>query len=205
MPFPRRDLLGSIALALVLAAQAGWFAASTSGTSDETVYLRNGLSIYRHGDFSGLPGDGIAPLPVLLSMAAPAALDIRGYADAIRVARGAAIALFGIPLVLLTYATLLRPYGRAAALTGAALIALSPNIIAHAGLATTDACFVLAALVALDALARYVEQRTRARVAWLAVALSIALAAKYSGVALFAVTSIVLFITDREGTGVRRI
>ena len=74
------DLRWSAALALVLAVQAGWFAASTSGTLDETAYLRNGFSIYRHGDFSGLPGDGIAPLSVLLSMAAPAALDVRGYA-----------------------------------------------------------------------------------------------------------------------------
>ena len=71
---------------------------------------------------------------------------------AIRIARASAIALFGIPLVLLTYATLLGAYGRAAAVTGAALIALSPNMIAHAALATTDVCFVLTALMALYAL-----------------------------------------------------
>ena len=160
--FSGHDLRWSAALALVLAVQAGWFAASTSGTTDETAYLRNGFSIYRHGDFSGLPGDGIAPLSVLLSMAAPAALDVREYAGAIRIARASAIALFGIPLVLLTYATLLGAYGRAAAVTGAALIALSPNMIAHAALATTDVCFVLTALMALYALI-LLRGRTNAR------------------------------------------
>ena len=205
VPFSPRDLLYSGAIALVLAAQAAWFAVSTSGTSDETTYLRNGVSIFRHGDFSGLPGDGIAPLPVLLSMAAPMTLETDGYADAIRIARGSAIALFGIPLALLVYATLHGACGRAAAATGALLIALSPNVIAHAGLATTDVCFVLAALIALGALAWYVEERTRARLVWLSVSLSLALAAKYSGVALFAATAIVLFITDRERRGVGRI
>ena len=78
-------------------------------------------------------------------------------------------------------------------------------MIAHAALATTDVCFVLTALMALYALILYVEERTRARLAWLAVALSLALATKYSGVALFAVTAIILFITDRQRIGVRRI
>jgi 4-amino-4-deoxy-L-arabinose transferase-like glycosyltransferase len=199
-----RDHLWSAGLALVLAVQAGWFAASTSGTQDETGYLWHGVSIYRHGDFAGLPEGGIAPLPILLAMAAPAVLDPPGYAAAIRLARASAIALFGVPLIVLTYATLLRTCGRAAAVTGAALIALSPNIIAHAALATTDVCFVVAALAALGALVRYVEVRTRARLAWLAAALSVALAAKYSGIVLFAVTAMVLVVTDRDHVGFRR-
>jgi 4-amino-4-deoxy-L-arabinose transferase-like glycosyltransferase len=205
MPFSACDLRRSTVLALVLAAQAGWFAVSTSGTQDETGYLWHGRSIYRHGDFTSLPEGGIAPLPILLSMVPPAALDLREYASAIRVARGVAIALFGIPLVLVTYATLLGACGRGAAVTGAALIALSPNIIAHAALATTDVCFVLASLVSLGALTRYVEDRTPARLAWLAAALAGALAAKYSGVALFAVTAIVLYITDRHRGSMWRI
>jgi 4-amino-4-deoxy-L-arabinose transferase-like glycosyltransferase len=205
MRWCREDVWCVVALTLVLALQAGWFAASTSATADESAYLRNGFSIYHRGDFSGLPGDGIAPLSVLLSMAAPGLLDPPGYVAAIRLARASAIALFGVPLIVVTYATLLAAYGRVAAVTGAALIVLSPNIIAHAALATTDICFVLAALIALGALIRYVEGRTRARLAWLAAALSVALAAKYSGVVLFAVTGVVLVITDRERTGVRRV
>ena len=86
MPFSACDLRRSAVLALILAVQAGWFAVSTSGTRTNG-YLWNGSSITATAISASLPEDGIAPLPILLSMAAPAALDLREYASAIRVAR----------------------------------------------------------------------------------------------------------------------
>jgi 4-amino-4-deoxy-L-arabinose transferase-like glycosyltransferase len=200
----KTDLLIVSALAAVLALQAGWFALTTSGTPDETTYLRAGLAIYQHGDFSGLAEDGIAPLPVLLSFAAPALAGGTGYAQAIRLARGSAIVLIGIPLVVLVYVSLRRTSGRAIAATGAALVALSPNMIAHSALATTDMCFVVAALAAVLALARYVERRTRARLAAVSVTLAIALAAKYSAAALFPAAFVALVVTDPDRVGFAR-
>ena len=155
----------------MLAAQAGWFAATTSGTPDETTYLRAGLNIYHHGDFGALAEDGIAPLPVLVSFAVPARLDAPGYARSIRAARASAIVLIGVPLVLLVYGSLLHGCGRAAAVTGTALMALSPNIIAHAALAATDMCFIATTLAALLALVRYVERRSHTHLLLLALAL----------------------------------
>jgi 4-amino-4-deoxy-L-arabinose transferase-like glycosyltransferase len=189
----------------VLAGQAGWFAATTSGTPDETTYLRAGLNIYHHGDFAALAQDGIAPLPVLLSFAVPALLDAPGYARSIRAARASAIVLIGVPLVLLVYGSLLHGCGRAAAATGTALMALSPNIIAHAALAATDMCFIAATLAALLALVRYVERRSHTRLVILGVALGAALAAKYSAAALFPAVMVVLVLTDCDHVGARRV
>jgi len=192
------------ALAAVLALQSGWFALTTSGTPDETTYLRAGIAAY-HGDFSALAEDGIAPLPVLLPFAAPALLDVRGYASAIRAARISAIVLVGVPLILIVYASLRRVSDRSTAAAGTALIALSPNIVAHAALATTDICFVAAALAALLALARFVEERSRDRLVVLHVAMGLALAAKYSAVALFPVAFVVLAVADSQRRGLARV
>lgn len=180
-----------------MAAQAGWSAATTSGTPDETTYLAAGLRVYHHGDVRPLVDDGVAPLPVLLSFAAPALVDATDYARAIRLARASAIALIAIPLVFLVYWSALQASGRTAATIAAALIAFSPNIIAHAAVAATDICFVAATLAALLALVRYADRRSLGRLAALALALGGALAAKYSAVTLFPAVFAVLVLTNR--------
>src|SRR5439155_806851 len=63
------DLLIALALAAVLAAQAGWAAATTSGTPDETTYLAAGFSIYQRGDAAPLVDERS---PARLAMAAAA-------------------------------------------------------------------------------------------------------------------------------------
>ncbi len=193
------------ALAAVLGLQSGWFALTTSGTPDETTYLRAGIAAYQHGDFTPLAEDGIAPLPVLLSFAAPALLDVHGYASAIGAARASAILLIGVPLIIVVYASLRRAGDRATAVAGTALMALSPNIVAHAALATTDVCFVAAALAALLMLVRFVEDRSRNRLIMLHVAMGLALAAKYSAVALFPVVLVALAVSDSDRRGLARV
>jgi 4-amino-4-deoxy-L-arabinose transferase-like glycosyltransferase len=199
------DLLFAGVLAVVFALQAHSLAVTTSGTPDETTYLRAGLNIYHRGEFAALADDGIAPLPVLLSFAAPALFRTSGYARQILVARTSAILLIGVPFILIVYLSLRHGCGRAAATVGTSLIAFSPNFIGHAALATTDICFVAAGLSSLLALIRYVEQRSSARLAWLAAALAGALSAKYSAIALFPATAVVLLLTDRERNGLRRV
>jgi hypothetical protein len=192
------SLLIATALAAGLAAQAGWAAMTTSGTPDETTYLAAGAAVYRHADVAPLVTDGIAPLPVLLWAAAPIAAGAeRDYVRAIRFARASAILLTGIPLVLLSYGWLRRTAPPVAAAAGGALIALSPNIVAHAGVAATDICFAAAALGALFALARYVDRPSLPRVAILALAFGAALAAKYSAIALLPAVFAVIATRDR--------
>jgi 4-amino-4-deoxy-L-arabinose transferase-like glycosyltransferase len=181
------------ALALVLAAQAGWSVATTSGTYDETTYLGFGRALYGSLDAEGLANWGVAPLPVLLTSAAPVLAGSTGYRRAITLARISAIALFGVPLVVLTYWMLLRAGGPVAAIAGTALVILSPNVVAHASLATTDVCFMVAALAALAALAHYLEHSSRRSCALLGITLAVALAAKYSAIALFAVVALASF------------
>ena len=184
------------ALALMLAAQAGWSVATTSGTYDETTYLGFGRALYGSLEAKSLAGWGIAPLPVLLTSAAPALAGSPSYPRAITLARISAIVLIGVPLVVITYWTLLHAFGPGAAIAGTALVSLSPNIVAHASLATTDVCFMAAALAALAALVRHIETPSRRSRALLGVTLAVALAAKYSALGLFVVAALALFATS---------
>src|SRR5947208_16663565 len=56
---------------LVLA-QAWLFRAATCETFDEFTYLRMGICIYRHGDFTSLASPMCPPLPILLEYWLPA-------------------------------------------------------------------------------------------------------------------------------------
>jgi 4-amino-4-deoxy-L-arabinose transferase-like glycosyltransferase len=202
----RRHVAIVSALALVLAAQAGWAVATTSGTYDETTYLRFGRGLYRALDGETLAGWGVAPLPVLLTSAAPMLAGSSSYPREITLARVTAIVLFGLPLVAVTYFTLLTALGPRAAIVGTALVSLSPNIVGHAALATTDVCFLVAALAALAALAHHLEKPSRRSRALLCGALALALAAKYSALALFVVVAIASFVMSAGGvkSSVRR-
>jgi 4-amino-4-deoxy-L-arabinose transferase-like glycosyltransferase len=186
------------ALALMLAAQSGWSVATTSGTYDETTYQNFGHALYGSHEANSLAGWGVAPLPVLLTQAAPALAGSPSYPRAITLARISAIVLFGVPLVVITYWTLLHAFGMGAAVAGTAFLSLSPNIVAHASRATTDVCFMTAALAALAALVHHIETPSRRSRALLGVTLAVALAAKYSGLGLFAVAAVALFATSRR-------
>lgn len=58
-------------------------------------------------------------------------------------------ALVGVALIALVYGWARRLWGPAGGVLSAALCALSPNVVAHAGLATSDALFALLLLAAL--------------------------------------------------------
>lgn len=186
-------------LAAVFAVQAGAFIANSSGTYDETVYLRQAEGLFQRHDNADLAAKGVAPLPVVLLYALPAVNFVPDYAQAILLARAGAVALVGVPIVLVVYFWTAAEAGAAPAAVAGALVALSPNIVAHGSLATTDACFVLFALLLLWALARYVDRPTWGRMAALVAAGALAFAAKYSAAALFGVTAIVLAWLDRPG------
>ena len=192
------------ALVLILAAQAGWSVATTSGTYDETTYLGFGRALYTSLDAEALADWGVAPLPVLLTSAAPLLVGASTYPRAVMVARITAIALFGVPLVAVTYWTLLRAVGPGAAIAGTAFISLSPNIVAHASLATADVCFLGAVLLAFAALAHHIEEPSSRSRAILGLTLAVALAAKYSALALFVVVAVTSFAASRNDRAASR-
>jgi 4-amino-4-deoxy-L-arabinose transferase-like glycosyltransferase len=186
-----------VALTLVVIVQAGLFIANSSGTSDETVYWRMTDAALNHGDRSEFGRKGVAPLPALLAYAVPVLNDVSNYAQAILMARFATVAFAAVPTVLIVYFWMAERFSVAAAATAAVLTALSPNIVAHGSIATTDAAFVACALATLWALARYVERPGWKWAAALAAAGGVAFAAKYSAVMLAAVTAIVCLLMDR--------
>ncbi len=193
-PGVRREWLVVFAFTAIFVGQAAWTAATTSGTYDESTYLQLGLDAYHHGAFSGFPQRGVAPLPVLLCYFLPSLAASNDYARLIWLARLSAIVTIGIPLVILSYVSMRRASGRTAATIGTALIVLSPNLVAHSALGATDACFMMTAIAAMLTLARYIEHPSRTRLIALAFGLSLALASKYSAVALFPVVAAVLAI-----------
>lgn len=182
------------AAALLLAAVSAPIR-QTSAVFDEDTYLQVSRRIFEHADFTSLWQYGVAPLPVLAAWALPAVVHPETYHGTIALARVSAAVLFGIPVVLLAWRWLARTAGEAAAAVGAALLALSPNLVAHASLATTDVCFVAAALWALFQLECYLGDRSRRHFVLLAVALGTALASKYGAIGLFPVVALLLQTT----------
>lgn len=207
MPSTRRPSWWLVCAALaglcgLLLAQTIWIQAVKSITFDETFYLSCGLQTVRDEKLDPrLAEHGVAPLPVLLHYVPALAFFPRmprpqpwegqpGDAGLIRYPRRLNSVLTGIPLVLLTFGWLMRRQGIGAATCGTALLVMSPTIIAHVSLATTDACIGLAGTFALLALSQYVLAPTRFRLAAFAFAAAWAMAVKYS--ALFLVPTLAI-------------
>ena len=181
-----------IVIVAIVVVQTGWSALTTSAVLDEVTYLDVGRALYLHGDASRLSALGIAPLPIVLWYGIPALVAPEQFTRAIALARSAAIALAAVPLVLVVYYWLAMEIDARAGAVGAALVALSPNVVAHGALATTDVLATGCSLAALAALAQYADRPTRPTFALLAGTTSLAVASKYSAIALFIVLAVVL-------------
>ncbi len=180
-------------------------ARANSATWDESLYMflgrTNLVEDYRRG-FAEL---GVAPLPVHVlwtrSVLEPIALehtDAGVFAGRVDRARRRAIVLVAVPLVLCVLLWAALRHRLLAGIAAASIVALSPNVIAHSSLATTDAAFTLAFLVAVAALIGYVSERSWPRALMLAFALGTALATKYSAIILFAVCVVMFALRWRE-------
>ena len=91
-------------------------------------------------------------------------------------------------------------HGQAVGALGGLLAALSPSLIAHGSLATTDACFALFSLVALAAIQRYGEAPTARRLLVMGIGLGLAMAAKQSALFLFVIALGVLWRSSWRDT-----
>ncbi|WP_298865856.1 glycosyltransferase family 39 protein [uncultured Gimesia sp.] len=183
--------------AMVILIQTTSFRHSKSPTFDETFYLNCALTTVKNGTLDErICGEGVAPIPILLNYLPP--VWFAGGDQRIEVwegdpsdpplidqARLLNSILIGIPTMLLIYLWLFRRRGYTAGLLGAALVTFSPTMTAHFSLATTDACFTLAALIALATLTCYWKNPTKKNLLWLSLTTSIAISTKYSGIFLF--------------------
>lgn len=188
----------------VLLVEAAWFRRTNSITVDETFYLSCGLQTVHDGWLDPrLARFGVAPLPVLIDYVIPlASTDGQVRPDPWEPAPGDRALidgprlinaiLGGVALVALVFAWLYRRRGLAAASFGAGMIALSPTIVAHASVATTDALFAVAGVLALAALACYLPRPTAPRLILVAVAAAVAMSTKYSGLFLLPTIGIML-------------
>ncbi|QDT26919.1 hypothetical protein Enr10x_22310 [Gimesia panareensis] len=193
-------------LAALILAQTFAFGMSKSPTYDETHYLSTALTTVHQGSLdSRISGEGVAPLPILVDYL-PVVWSAGGKlrpdvweADIsdpplIQRARRINALVIGIPTMLLIYCWLYRRRGYLAALLGGCLVTFSPTLIAHFSLATTDAFFTLLALIALAVLTRYWKQPTTGNLFWLALSVSVATSAKYSGIFLLPCTLIIVVL-----------
>jgi hypothetical protein len=115
------------------------------------------------------------------------ARSLQDYAEAGR----AASAVFATGLVLASFALFRRRHPPAVAGAAAAVVAAAPIVAVHAHYLKEDACFAFASTTAIAALLAFHRRPTRARCVALGLATGAALAAKYTGVALFAVYALV--------------
>jgi 4-amino-4-deoxy-L-arabinose transferase-like glycosyltransferase len=199
----------AVVLAAITMAVNVQSARANSATFDESIYLFLGRQQLLQADARALADLGVAPLPVRATWTTgvldPVSVD-HNTASLFRLrisrARQNAILLFAVPLVLAILWWVSAGYGPLAGVTAATVVALSPNVIAHASLATTDVAFAAAFIVSIAALMAYLRQRTWFRALALAAALGTAIAAKYSGLGLVA-TALVVFVVDWRTNRVR--
>src|SRR6185312_15615082 len=159
-----------------------------STTADEIFYITSGYSYWQTGDFRLSPDAGNVPmrwaaLPLLRrnlhfpSFEQPAWLDADvgplGHqffyesgndAAAMLQAARTMIALLGVACGILVFAWSRSLFGFRGALVSTALFAFCPNLLAHAGLATSDMAVSLAFLAAVLAGWRLLHRVTPGRV-----------------------------------------
>lgn len=217
-PRQRRGRAG-VAVAALLAIHAGLALTSLrtkSLTFDEVAYLVGGASYWAHGDYRLNPEAGPLPqrwaaLPLVLAgHAAPDRGDPAwARADpwrlgnrwlyhsslptdaAVRRARAMMVAL-SVGFGLLVFALGRALWGTSGGLVSLAAYALSPSVLAHARLATSDlpaAGFLLAALWSLW---RLLQRVTPGRAAASALAVCALLLSKYSGLVIAPLAALLL-------------
>jgi hypothetical protein len=213
----KRWIAATLICAAVLCVFSLWSIRTTSVTLDETYYLACGLQTIHDRQLDPrLARHGVAPLPILFEYLPPLSMAHAqerpspwiGQIEDPKLIPGPryfTILLAGVPLVALVSWWLYRRHGLAAAFTGAALAALSPSILAHSAVATTDLTFALFTLLALAAIAAFFKQPSRKHFFLMALAIAAAMSAKYAGLFLLPVVFILLCLRASPDTVSKRL
>jgi tetratricopeptide (TPR) repeat protein len=105
-----------------------------------------------------------------------------------------ASAIFMLSLAILVFAAAYEMFGSLAALLAIALLVFDPNFLAHGALVTTDTgitCFLFATLYLAY---RYTKRPTLFRLLLVAVATGLALATKFTGILIFPMFFLLVFV-----------
>ena len=211
-------LLLSIAIGLTVSLAVE--AARRQGiTMDEPQYHWIATQVARDGDFSGFARAGIGPLPILinhvsaaLAQGVPAReLEEQSVSQAceeegrsrIFLARILTAVLFGVPLLVAIFLVLGLRHGPWVGLGAASVLGLSPSLLAHLSVATTDACVALFAFLSVVAMAWHLRSASRASLVSLSVVLGLAMASKYSAVFLIPIALVVVALSAAVSEGQR--
>ncbi len=206
-------LLAAVAVHLALGLGA---VRQKSITTDELFHLAGGYCFNALGDFRIHPDNGVLPqrlhaLPAVLLGAHPPPLDTEAWRTADATVVGydflyrsghdhapllagarAVNALFGAALVVLVGLWARRLGGALAGTVAAALAALSPTLLAHGPLATTDAAAAFFLTAAAGAFWHWLGARTPAALALSAAVFALACVTKFSAVLLLPVFALLV-------------
>jgi len=220
MPKPRRlrEAL-FVGLALLLYWLMAVSVSSRNGvTADEVVHLTGGYSYWKFNDYRLHPENGtlpmrIAALPLLgMDLEFPATDDPLwlnskvnlvgehffhrlGNPTAEMLQRGrAAVALFGVFTLWLTWRWARGLFGAAAGWLALALAVFCPALLAHGGLITSDIAFTACALAALSAVWRLLHRGTWGRLLAAILACAACFLSKMSGAFIVPVIGLLLLL-----------
>lgn len=165
-------------------------------TQDEPWHFRYGVNILS-GDSSRFV-DGTMPITALNALPSrmaelSVAARYRSILKAVPIGRYVTIA-FSLIIALAVFSWSRQMYGNRGAIVSLLLFALSPNIIAHARLITTDVYAAGAVLLSLWTLWRFTKKVTPGRAILAATALGISQIAKYICILLYPLEAIILAI-----------
>jgi hypothetical protein len=199
-----------LAVAAWLAVAATLQVTSVAGrpfTYDEPDHLRYGRQLLagdaERFDDSKMPVSAANALPGHVAAALPEG-HLRRALEAPLAARIPTM-VAALALALLAYRWARRLYGDRAGLLALALVALDPNLLAHARLVTTDLWAALAVTLVAHTLWRFFSERDPRSGLAAACALAFAQVCKYSGVFLFPVAAglAILRFGDRAWVALR--
>src|SRR6266850_818316 len=199
-----RRLLIPLALTALYVAQCFWFIGTQSMCYDEPGHLDAGLSIWRHGDYTVPPGDHPPLQRVLGSVILAAAGTVASpEAGAHRVdlepersmwLSRPLIVLLGLLLAWLLWANCKRWFSESAANFALALFAISPEVIGHYSVVTTDGAGALSIFLLSLALANWWLSSTTRNAVLLGFAAGVALLAKFYAIPLVLLVFVLVLI-----------
>lgn len=195
----RQTRLIRAVLLLLFLANGLYGLVQNSGVCDELgAHIPSGYLYLKSGEFSGgldnLPlGQILIALPVKLL-----GLDYELFTEQHLLLFRLPVLLMGLLLAQLLYVFTRRLHGQLAALAALFLYCLSPNILAHATLATLDLPVSFFVFLAIFLLHRYVDQPGLRRLIWFGIALGAALLVKVQALLLLPFTAIACLVFWQE-------
>jgi 4-amino-4-deoxy-L-arabinose transferase-like glycosyltransferase len=176
----------------------GVVAKKMSQTMDEGDHISYGVKILqRQPDRSGLYFDSKTPITALNALPRVIAEHIENF-PIIRRTLWSLVRLSSVLAALIVIIFIYRfaydLYGEFAALIAAVLAALSPNLIAHGTVATSDGYFAAGVLAAVYYLRRYLLEPTSRNAFYSAMALALAQLAKPMAIYLYLIAGMFVII-----------